>query len=144
MKTFTKVLTAALALGGALTISGSASAQDWRGPGYGGDWRARAEANRYLADTTCSGHRAYWAQSRLQVSLERGQIDRWTAQRIQTAIDRVQYREAHECREGDYRAVQSIGREYNRIGDWIAREAASYRGNSGWGGNTWNGGYWRR
>ncbi|OYU36127.1 hypothetical protein [Novosphingobium sp. PASSN1] len=137
MKTMTKVLTAAIALGSAVGMAGTASANHWRGPGYASSWQ-QPSGNRYLVETTCSGHRAYWAQSRLQVSLERGQIDPWSARRIQTAIDRLQYREEHECREGDYRAAQVIGREYNRIGDWIAREAASYRGNS------WGGGYWRR
>ncbi len=152
MKTMTKVLTTALALGSAVTISGAASAQDWHGPGYGGghesgydwgggpdgSWRDRQPVDRRLAYTTCTGKRGYWMESRLQAARERGQIDWRTARRIQKSIDRLQWREQHECSEGDYRAATRIGLEYDRIGAWIARESASY------GNGNWGGGYWRR
>ena len=122
MKTFSKILTAALALGGAMTMTGAANAHDWneRGNGwggysqpYGGGWdraaRQKAEFNRYLVDTTCSGQRGYTLEHHLRFQMNRGLIDGWTGQRIQNAINRLQWRERHECREGDYRAAGRIG-----------------------------------
>ena len=139
MKTMTKVLTAALALGGAMTMSGCANAHDWRGPGYGpgygyaqphgGGWdgaaRNRAAFNDYVVDTTCSGQRGFTLEHHLRFQMNRGLIDGWTGQRIQNAINRLQWRERHECREGDYRAAGRIGREYMRIGQWIEKSAAA-------------------
>lgn len=134
MKKVTKVLTAALALGGALAMSGCANAHDWRGPGYGyaqphgGGWngaaQSRAAFNDYVVDTTCSGQRGYTLEHHLRFQMNRGLIDGWTGQRIQNAINRLQWRERHECREGDYRAAGRIGREYMRIGQWIDKSAA--------------------
>jgi hypothetical protein len=134
MTTITRVLAAALALGGAMTISGCANAHDWHGPGHGyaqphgGGWNgagpSRAGFNHHVVETTCSGQRGFTLERNLRVQMNRGLIDGWTGQRIQNAINRLQWRERHECREGDYRAASRIGREYTRIGQWIDKSAA--------------------
>ncbi len=137
MKTMTKVLTTALALGCAVAMGGAVSAHDWRGGGYswgyarpyGGGWRG----DRGDFGGTCSGQRGYALERQLRYQLSRGRIDGWTAQRIKGAIDKLQWREQHECAEGDYRAVYKIGRDYDRIGEWIARESDGDRDD-----------YWRR
>ena len=141
MKTITKALTTALVLGSAISLAGCANAHDWRGPavGYGGGWNGPdgyAERSDYLVGSTCSGQRGDALEYRLRVGVERGRIDRGAAWRLQNAIDRLQYREEHECREGDYRAARDIGREYNRISALIGRETGS---------PTYGyGGYWGR
>jgi len=133
MKTMTKVLAAALALGSAATITGTASAHDWRGNGwgynqpygsgwYGGGWRG----DRGDFGGTCSGQRGYGLERQLRWKTSRGLIDYRTAQRIQRDIDRLQWREQHECAEGDWRAVGQIQRDYDRIDHWID-EAAGQR-----------------
>lgn len=135
MKTMTKILAAALALGSAATITGTASAHDWRGGGwgytqpYGGGWRG----DRGDFGGTCSGQRGYGLERQLRWKTSRGQIDYRTAQRIQRDIDRLQWKEQHECREGDWRAVGKINRDYDRIDRWIDEAADQY-----------GGGYWRR
>lgn len=133
MNRLSKIIAAALALGGAVAMSGTASAHEWRGPatGYGyaqsyggGYWdqraRQRAAYNRYLVGTTCSGQRGATLEHHLRFQYNLGRVDRWTAGRIQTAIDRLQWREQHECGEGDWRAAGRIGQEYQRINRWIA------------------------
>lgn len=131
MKMTTKILAAALALSSAVAISGTASAHDWRGNGWGyaqpngGGWRG----DRGDFGGTCSGQRGFGLERQLRFQVERRRIDYRTAQRIQKNIDQLQRREQHECGEGDWRAVGKISRDYDRIGDWIARES---------------GGYWRR
>lgn len=134
MTTMTRVLAAALALGGAMTISGCANAHDWHGPGYGyahphgsgwnGAGPSGAGFNHHVVETTCSGQRGFTLERNLRVQMDRGLIDGWTGQRIQNAINRLQWRERHECREGDYRAASRIGREYMRIDQWIDKTAA--------------------
>ncbi len=127
MKTMTKVLATALALGSAVTLGGSASAHDWRGNGYGygyaqpggGGWQG-------YPGGTCSGQRGYGLERELRFKTSRGLIDYRTAQRIQRDIDRLQWKEQHECREGDWRAVGKINRDYDRIDHWID-EAAGRR-----------------
>lgn len=135
MKTMTKVLAAALALGSAATITGTASAHDWRGGwnggwGYsqswgGGGWRG----DRGDFGGACSGQRGYGLERQLRWKTSRGLIDYRTAQRIQRDIDRLQWKEQHECAEGDWRAVGRIQRDYDRIDHWID-EAAGWR--RGW------------
>jgi len=157
MKTFAKVLAAALALGGAVIAVNPASAQDWRGgygngygDSYGGYYRSPGEQGQidsYLVETTCSGQRGYQLENRLQQEVDRGQIDRWTAGRIQNAIDRLQNKEQHECSERDFRSARDIGKDYIRIRAWIDQESGNYRGGYGGGygyGNGYGGGYWRR
>ncbi|KUR70262.1 hypothetical protein AQZ52_15515 [Novosphingobium fuchskuhlense] len=147
MNTISKVLTAALALGSAVALGGTANAQDWRGGygngngygngyGYSNSWRSpreQASIDRYLVDSTCSGQRGYQLENRLRLEVSRGGIDRWTAGRIQTAIDDLQDQEQHECRERDFSSARDIGKNYIRIRAWIDQESGSYRGN-----------YWRR
>ncbi|WP_298192257.1 histidine kinase [Novosphingobium sp.] len=145
MKTISKVLTTALALGSALAIGGAASAQDWRGPGYGygygsgyggyqRDPREQGQIDRYLVDSTCSGQRAYLLENRLRREVGSGQIDRRTASRIQRSIDDLQDHERHECRERDFASARDIGKSYIQIRAWIDRESGRYPA----------GGYWRR
>lgn len=134
MKTMTKVLCTALALGSAATITGTASAHDWRGGNgwgyaqpYGGGWQNGGGGG------VCSGQRGYQLENELRFKTSRGLIDYRTAQRIQRDIDKLQWKEQHECREGDWRAVGKINRDYDRIDHWIDEAADQYRG-----------GYWRR
>jgi len=134
MKNLTKITMAALALGSAVVAAAPASAQDWRG-GYGNTWRSpreQGQINRYLVDSTCSGQRGYMVENRLRLEVNRGTIDRWTARRIQTAIDDLQDQERHECRERDFSSAREIGKDYIRIRAWIDQESGNYRG------------YWRR
>lgn len=146
MNTITKVLTTALALGSAVATTGAASAQDWRGGygdgyGYSDAWRSpheQRQIDRYLVDSTCSGQRGYQLENRLRSEVSRGGIDRWTAGRIQTAIDNLQNQERHECRERDFSSARDIGKDYIRIRAWIDQESGGYRGGYN------NGGYWRR
>jgi len=128
MSMISKSLIAALAIGAALAGAGTASAQQWGGNGYGGEWsysdnwRHRGPGGRNLVASTCSGQRGMQLENRLRFKLNRGRIDFRTARRIDRAIDRLQYREFQECREGDFRAARNIGREYNRIDRWIDAE----------------------
>ena len=142
MNRLSKTLAAALALGSAVTMTGTASAHDWDRPGYGysqpyggyGDQRARQRAaySRYLVGTTCSGQRGATLEHHLRFQYNLGRVDRWTAGRIQTAIDRLQWREQHECGEGDWRAAGRIGREYQRISRWITDVSGPGGYGDGW------------
>lgn len=134
MKTMTKVLAAALALGSAATITSTASAHDWRGgwnngwgynqPYGGGGWRG----DRGDFGGACSGQRGFGLERQLRWKTSRGLIDYRTAQRIQRDIDRLQWKEQHECAEGDWRAVGRINRDYDRIDRWIDEAAWRRRG----------------
>ncbi|MBX9883996.1 MAG: histidine kinase [Novosphingobium sp.] len=130
MKTMTRVLAATLALGSAVAMSGSAHAHDWRGNGWGYDqpWGGGWQGGRGDFGGTCSGQRGYGLERALRFKTSRGLIDFRAARRIQGAIDRLQWREQHECSEGDWRAVRRINREYDRIDQWIDEEAGRYRG----------------
>jgi hypothetical protein len=137
MRLISKSLLAALAMGAALAGAGTASAQQWGGQSWGGhgggygysdSWRHPGPAGRNLVAATCSGQRGMQLENRLRFKLNRGRIDFRTARRIDRAIDRLQYREFHECREGDFRAARNIGREYNRIDRWIDREIDRFHG----------------
>ncbi len=122
MKTMTKLMAAALALGSAVTITSTASAHDGWGyaqPWGGGGWRG----DRGDFGGTCSGQRGYGLERQLRWKTSRGLIDYRTAQRIQRDIDRLQWKEQHECREGDWRAVGKINRDYDRIDHWIDEAA---------------------
>ncbi|GEN99103.1 hypothetical protein NSE01_09360 [Novosphingobium sediminis] len=132
MKTMTKVFAAALALGGAATSTGTASAHDWRGNGWGYS-QQYGGGDRGNFGGACSGQRGYQLERELRFKTSRGLIDYRTAQRIQRDIDKLQWKEQHECREGDWRAVGKIQRDYARIDHWIDEAADQYRG-----------GYWRR
>ncbi len=137
MNTISKSLIAAITLASALAVAGPASAQSWRGQGYGNgygygdtyrDPREQASINRYLVDTTCSGQRGYMIENRLRTEVNHGQINDWTARRIQTAIDDLQDRERHECAERDFESAREIGKDYIRIRAWIDQETGGYRG----------------
>lgn len=148
MKTTTKIMTAALALGSALVSTGSASAQGWGGRdrgyepsynqgynqsyggGYGGyyrDPREQAAINRQLVDTTCSGQRGAMLENRLRLEVNRGQINGWTARRIQSSIYQLRDQERRECSQRDFRSARDIGKDYIRIRAWIDQETGGYR-----------------
>lgn len=145
MNTMIKTMTAALALGGALVSTGAANAQSWGRPasgygnghagygnGFGGngyrDPREQAAINRELVNSTCSGQRGQLMENRLRYEVNRGQIDVRTAGRIQTAIDRLQFQERRECREGDFQSARNIGKDYIQLRVWIDQELGRYRG----------------
>ena len=133
MKTMTKVLATALALGSAVVMSGSASAHDgrWNGNGWGYDqhWGGGGwQGGNGGFGGACSGQRAFGLERELRFKTSRGLIDFRTARRIQRDIYRLQWREQHECAEGDWRAVGRINRDYVRIDRWIDREARRNRG----------------
>jgi hypothetical protein len=136
MMTNLKAIASGLVLGAALLISPAASAQDWRN--YGGGYSPhgnyqnggqRFQRNAFLVQTTCSGERGFRTQNRLSREFRNGNLDRWTARRIQRDIDRLRYREDRECRQGDFRSARNIGQEYGRINAWI--DSASGRLNRG-------------
>jgi hypothetical protein len=139
MKTMTKTLIATLALAGTVVGGGTASAQPWgHNPGYGSNYggygngyrdpRQQAAINRELVNSTCSGQRGQMMENRLRYEVNRGQIDRWTASRIQTAIDRLQFQERRECRESDFQSARNIGKDYIQLRVWIDQESGRYRG----------------
>lgn len=130
MKTTTKVLATALALGSAMTLSGSASAHDWRGNGWGYEqrWGGGWQGGRGDFGGTCSGQRGFGLERQLRWKTSRGLIDYRTAQRIQRDIDRLQWKEQHECAEGDWRALGRINRDYDRIDRWLDEAAWRRRG----------------
>lgn len=135
MNRISKSFIAALAFGSALSGAGTASAQAWGG---GGNWHQpldQAEINRRVVASTCSGQRAFLLERRLRQEVNRGQISRWTARRIQNAIDHLQDEERHECRERDFYAAREIGQDYIRIRAWIDQE--SFRRQSRYGGGYW-------
>ena len=72
-------------------------------------------------------------ENRLRLEVNRGQINGWTARRIQSAINDLQYQERHECSERDFHSARDIGKDYIRIRAWIDQESGGNRG-----------GYWRR
>ncbi len=140
MKTNLKTIPRGFALCAALFIGTAANAHDWHnhsgrygnGGGYGfqGDHRNGEYRDGYLVNATCSGDQGFRIQNRLSREVQNGNLDRRTSRRIQRDIDRLRFREEHECREGDFRAARNIGREYIRIRQWIDQESGRY--NSGW------------
>ena len=128
MKTMTKVLTTALAISSAMIVSGNASAHDGRANGWGYEQRLGGgwQGGRGNFGGTCSGQRGYGLERELRLKTSRGLIDYRMAQRIQRDIDRLQWKEQHECAEGDWRAIGKINRDYDRIDHWID-EAAGRR-----------------
>jgi len=137
MKTFFKAITSGLVVGAALMLGSPVSAHDWRN--YGGDYGFRGDfhcsdfrgrSGGYLVQSTCSGERGFQVQNRLNREIRFGNVDRWSARRIQNDIDRLRFQEARECRQGDVRSARSIGREYNRVDARI--DFATRRFDRGW------------
>ena len=81
-------------------------------------------------------------ENRLRREVDRGQINNWTARRIQSAINDLQRQEQHECRERDFHSARDIGKDYIRLRAWLDEETGRYRAGN-WNGNG-GGGYWRR
>lgn len=85
--------------------------------------------NDYYDDTdgvtqsVCSGERAEQLENRLRHEVDEDEIDDDDADRIHNAIDRLEVKQRHECDEGDRRAIRDIAYRYDRIGQWIEREA---------------------
>jgi hypothetical protein len=122
-----KSLTMTLAVGASLLTGAAAQAHEWntwgRNDGYQRDWRDQRGMDRDLIQSTCSGERGYNLEVRLQREVREGDIDRGSARRIQREIDRLQNKERHECREGDFREVRDISNGYIRLRAWIDRES---------------------
>lgn len=133
-------LTIAAALAVSLTgLAGSAQAQSWGQDKYG--WQNRGYGwNGGGQD--CSPRRAYALEARLDREWRQGNIDPRTARRIKDQIDKLEAKQDHECREGDWREVREIADRYDRIEQWIDRESQSYRYRRG--GYGWNGDGYRR
>ena len=114
-------------LGASLIARGSANAQSWGV--YVGSGGAFPRYDRGyddddgLARVICSGQRAHMLEDRLRHEISEDEIDDDDADRIHTAIDRLEDRQRRECREGDRRAIGDIAYRYDRIGQWIDSEA---------------------
>jgi len=128
MTTNLKAIASAMVLGATLLIGPAASAHDWRGysGGFGFNGSFGDPRDTFLVQSTCSGESGYRVQNRLNRAIQNGSLERWTARRIQRDIDRLRGREAHECREGDFRSARKIGQEYIRVRDWIDTESSWY------------------
>lgn len=110
-----------------MIAAGPASAQSWgifvgTGGGYPRYDSGYDEDDR-LARVICSGQRAHMLEDRLRHEVDENEIDDDDADRIHSAIDRLEDRQRHECREGDRRAIIAIASRYDRIGQWIDSEA---------------------
>lgn len=114
-------------------VSPSANAQSWgvyigngprnyQGPGYYQSDR-RFGWNDGRINAVCSGQRAQMLEDRLRHEDDEGEIDDDDLDRIHGAIDRLEDKQDHECREGDWRGVRNISYQYDQIGAWIDREA---------------------
>jgi hypothetical protein len=118
---------AAILIGSGLMMGQAAQAQSWgghfgNGESYEGPYR-HFDQDDGLVRSVCSGSRAYALESRLRHEEDEDEIDEDTARRIHWAIDRLEDRQRHECDEGDFRTIKDISYRYNRIGQWIDREA---------------------
>lgn len=137
LKTLATLATTGAALAGSLLAAAPAQAQPWGGYGYGYGY------DRQAVDGVCSGQRGQMLESRLQREVWEGDIDRRTAADLHWRIDRLQDRERHECREGDFREARDIARQYANLQSVIERESGSgwrYR-SRGWNDRGWGGGY---
>lgn len=117
-----------IVLGASLIASGSANAQSWSayvgtGGGYPRYYRDHDDNDDGLARVICSGQRAHMLEDRLRHEVAEDEIDDDDADRIHGAIDRLEDRQRHECREGDRRAIGDIADRYDRIARWIDSEA---------------------
>lgn len=126
-----KVLGTVVVLAG-LIAGTAAHAQSWGGNYENAapqSWEARwdDDGERQM-QFICSGQRSHMLEDRLRHEVAEGAIDPGTANRIHAAIDAQEDRQRHECAEGDWRSVQHIARGYDRINQWIDRDA--YHG--GW------------
>ncbi len=118
----------AMLLGVGLVTSGTAYAQSWgiyvgTGGGYPRYYRDYDDDDDGLARFICSGRRAHALEDRLRHEVDEDEIDDDDADRIHEVIDRLEDRQRHECAEGDRRAIYDIAGRYDRIGQWIDREA---------------------
>ncbi len=136
-----KIAAAALLAAG-IMVSPAAHAQSWgvyvgNAPGYYGYGNGYGYGYRYRPgwdngiNAVCSGQRAYALENRLRHEFQEGEIEGWQASRIQRSIDRLERKQREECREGDWRAIQSISYQYNQIGRWIDQQAHG-RWRRGW------------
>jgi hypothetical protein len=121
-----KIATAVLLTAG-LLVSPAANAQSWGGhSGYGqryGGYDRRGGYWNNRARDVCSGQRARSLKAKLRHEYREGEIDGYTAERLNRQIDRLQRKQYHECREGDWRAIRNISFQYNRIDRWIDQRA---------------------
>jgi hypothetical protein len=118
-------LLCALLIGSGLAGATAANAQRW-GP-YGTPSSSYGASGYGSADGVCSGRRAHMLEGWVDRKVEDGRMDPDRADRIHSAIDRLEDKARHECREGDWRAIGNISERYEQIGYWI-RSA----GDDGW------------
>lgn len=126
-----KLLMFLAAAGATVGVAAPAAAQYYPQPygyngyvnvyGYGGYGMDRG------VQAICSGQRGYALEGRLRHEQQEGEIDPYTADRIHQAIDRLEYKQRHECAEGDWRSIARIGSRYDRIAQWIETSAHGYR-----------------
>ena len=116
----------AILLAAGVMVSTAANAQSWgvyvgNSPGYygynrQGDWDDGVNA-------VCSGQQARALEARLRHEYDENEISGWDAARINRQIDRLERKQVHECREGDWRALRNISYQYSQIGQWIDQQA---------------------
>ncbi len=132
-----RTIIAAAALVASLASAGAAGAQNWNYPaqdrgrersdGFGSEYRGE-NGGGYgggYARQICSGQRAFALEAKLQREWREGEIDPRAARRIKDQIDRLEDKQRDECREGDWRELREISVRYDRIEQWIEREAHS-------------------
>ena len=121
-----KVLGTVAVLAGLMTGT-AAHAQSWGV--YFGNGNPQPYAARWYGDDErqmqfiCSGQRSHMLEDRLRHEVDEGEIDPDKAERMHAAIDRQEDGQRRECAEGDWRAVRDIARRYDRINQWMDREA---------------------
>lgn len=104
---------------GGITLSFGSNEHRW----YPHDGRYYDEDDDGLTRLICSGWRADQLEGRLDHEVAEDEIDEDDADRIHGAIDRLEAQQRHECSEGDRRAIRDIAFRYDRIAQWIEREA---------------------
>lgn len=125
-------LAVAAAIAPAMVLATPASAQTYGGVTLtfgSNDSRWYPRDDRYhdyddgVTRLVCSGRRADQLEQRLRHEVAEDEIDDDDADRIHFAIDRLEDQQRHECQEGDRRAIRGLAARYDRIDQWIAREA---------------------
>jgi hypothetical protein len=99
---------------------GNGPSWGWQAPAYRPAYRPPFD---WRAQQVCSGNRARQLEARLDHEYREREIDPYQGDRIHAAIDRLERRQAHECREGDLRSIYKIAGEYDRIQGRIERSA---------------------
>jgi len=121
-----RIIGTAILLAAGILVSQAANAQSRDGYGgygqrYGGYDRPGYWNNG--ANGVCSGQRAHSLEAKLRHEYSENEIDGRTAERINRQIDKLERKQNHECREGDWNSVRNISFKYDQIEQWIDRLA---------------------